>query len=130
MIEVTLNTCGDGYWSNAQRAVRITDMGLGYVADDLDFGELRVYFDTASWDVQEDGLIYTDSLFKGELREFLTAHGLEGKDVSYSEQGMQGDNYVSLDVGGKFLKSWAAKFGTNLNHILQKQEEDFKARWG
>jgi hypothetical protein len=24
-------------------------------------------------------------------------------DVSYSEQGMQGDNYVSMDVGPQFL---------------------------
>jgi hypothetical protein len=29
-----------------------------------------------------------------------------GDDVDYSEQGMQGDNYVSFDVGAKFLKSW------------------------
>jgi hypothetical protein len=56
-------------------------------------------------------LIYTDRQFQNELRVFLNQHGLVGADVDYSEQGMQGDDYVSLDVGRKFLKSWEAKFG-------------------
>ena len=130
MQTITLNTGGGGYWSNTKAAVVVTDMQLGYVSDELDFGELRVYFDTATWDVNKVGLIYTDRQFERELREFLTAHGLVGKDVSYSEQGMQGDDYVSLDVGKPFLDSWTAKFGTNLARMLQQQEEEFAARWG
>ena len=112
MQTVILNTDGKrGLWSNVARAVRIVDVQLGYVADESDFGELCVYFDTETWDVNKDGLIYTDRLFERELQEFLTAHGLAGADVSYSEQGMQGDDYVSCDVGEKFLRSWEAKFG-------------------
>ncbi len=130
MSEVILHTGGGGYWSNTQRAVRIVNMGLGYISDELDFGELRVYFDTSTWDVEQDGLIYTDRQFERELREFLNTQGLVGKDVSYSEQGMQGDDYVSCDVGKKFLKSWAAKFGTDLAAMLREQEAAFKARWG
>jgi hypothetical protein len=86
------------------------DMQLGYVADEEDFGELCVYFNTGHWDVNVDGLIYTDTLFLEQLREFLNKHGLAGSDVSYSEQGMQGDDYVSCDVGKAFLDSWKAKF--------------------
>jgi len=41
---------------------------------------------------------------------YIKAQGLT-VDLCYSEQGMQGDNYVSLDVGKDFLDSWAAKFG-------------------
>jgi hypothetical protein len=130
MQTVTLKTGGGGYWSNTKAAVVVTDIKLGYINDELDFGELRVYFDTKTWDVNEQGLIYTDRQFERELREFLTAHGLVGADVSYSEQGMQGDDYVSCDVGEKFLKSWTAKFGTNLARLLQQQEEAFKAQWG
>ncbi len=122
MQTITLNTGGGGYWSNTAQAVTIVDMQLGYISDELDFGELRVYFDTETWDVNKVGLIYTDRQFERELREFLTAHGLVGKDVSYSEQGMQGDDYVSLDVGKKFLDSWRAKFGTNLEKLLADQE--------
>jgi hypothetical protein len=44
---------------------------LGYVADDKEFGELCVYFNTADWDVNVDGLIYTDKLFLLQLQMFL-----------------------------------------------------------
>jgi hypothetical protein len=101
-------TAGDGYWSNVAKSVSVTGVGLGYVNDEEDFGELRVYFDTNTWDVNEDGLIYTDSLFLAMLRERLAACGFDATDVTYSEQGMQGDNYVSLDVGEKFLRTWFA----------------------
>ena len=112
MDRVVFNTAGDGYWSRVINAqVRITDMRLGYVNDERDFGELRVYFDMDTWDTLTQGLIYTDSLFVKQLREFLTQHGLSAA-VDYSEQGMQGDDYVSLDVGKDFLDSWRAKFNT------------------
>jgi len=111
MQKITLNTDGTGYWSSTAKAVGIVDMQCSYDTDDKDFGELCVYFNTQDWDVNEHGLIYTDKQFMNELREFLTAQGLEGADVSYSEQGMQGDDYVSCDVGEKFIASWEAKFG-------------------
>ena len=109
MQNVVFNTAGDGYWSEVAKQVRITNMRLGYVNDEKDFGELCVYFNTADWDVKKDGLIYTDSAFIEDLREFLVAQNLSN-DVEYSEQGMQGRNYVSLDVGEAFIKAWDAKF--------------------
>lgn len=106
--ETEFETMGDGYWSDAAKTVKTTKISVAYVNDEEDFGELRVYFDTRSWDCRKDGLIYTDSLFLTLLREKLTEIGFAGSDVDYSEQGMQGDNYVSLDVGEKFLDSWFA----------------------
>ena len=107
MQAVTLNTNGQGYWSRVAKAVRIVDMQVTYVNDEKDFGELCVYFNTEDWDVNRDGLIYTDKQFRDELQAFLDAQGLPGKDISYSEQGMQGDNYVSMDiVSAKFLQAW------------------------
>ncbi len=111
-MQTVFNTAGDGYWSDVAKPVLITDMQLGYVSDEQDFGELRVYFDTSTWNVNEDGLIYTDSQFKLDLIEFVKQQGLV-VDLCYSEQGMQGDNYVSLDVGKEFLDSWARKFGVD-----------------
>ena len=108
---VYLETSGDGYWSNYATEVDIEDMRLGYVADDKEFGELRVYFATEDWNVDKHGLIYTDKLFITQLRSFLNSQQLAGADVDYSEQGMQGDNYVPLDVGADFIASWEAKFG-------------------
>lgn len=111
MQTVTFTTSGDGYWSRAIKNVRITDMRLGYVADDKEFGELCVYFNTDDWYVSEDGLIYTDRGFMTDLRNFLAIHGLDNLDVEYSEQGMQGYDYVSLDVGADFITRWEQKFG-------------------
>jgi hypothetical protein len=85
-------------------------MRINYVNDEQDFGELCVYFNTDTWNVNTDGLIYTDSQFKIDLMAFIKQHGLV-VDLSYSEQGMQGNDYVSLDVGAEFLASWYAKFG-------------------
>jgi len=109
-MKVTFSTAGDGYWSRAQKSVEIVDMRVPYINDEGDFGELRVYFNTDTWDVNKDGLIYTDSGFYADLQAFIKQQGLV-VDLCYSEQGMQGDDYVSLDVGKDFLDSWNAKFG-------------------
>ena len=101
-----LNTDGLGYWSKVSRKVRITELSVPYTNDENDFGELRVFFDTETWKTEKDGLIYTDKLFLIELRKYLISIGFCGDDVGYSEQGMQGYNYVSLDCGEKFIKSW------------------------
>lgn len=107
------STVGDSYWSNQARQVRITGISVAYVNDKLTHGELRVYFDTESWNVKEHGLIYTDSGFLRDLQDFLTGLGMAGKDVDYSEQGMQGRDYVSLDVGPEFLQSWLERAMNN-----------------
>lgn len=115
-VNFTCSTAGDGLWSNvAGRAV--TCIGLSCDAmmyrEDVDgtqeWGELRVYFDTKTWNVREDGLIYTDDGFEAQLRARLAELGFNEAacaDVDYSEQGMQGDDYVSLDIGHKFLSEF------------------------
>ena len=105
-VNATLNTAGDGYWSRKQTAVEVNRLVLAYTNDELDFGELRVYFNTKTWDVNKDGLVYTDSQFMTELCALLTQLGFDASDVSYSEQGMQGDNYVSCDVGECFINTF------------------------
>ena len=109
--QATFNTAGDGYWSDVAKAVQTTRIALPYVNEEQDFGELRVYFSTKQWNVDEDGLIYTDSQFLKELRAKLNEIGMAGADVEYSEQGMQGDDYVSLDVGEEFIRSWLDTVG-------------------
>ena len=105
-VYTTLNTNGNGYWSNKRTAVDITKLDLQYCTQEKDFGELCVYFAQTSWDTAKDGLIYTDKQFMQELRAYLQTIGFtleEATDVDYSEQGMQTDDYVSCDVGAKFI---------------------------
>jgi hypothetical protein len=104
-VKTPLNTNGSGYWSNVAKTVLVTGLELSYVNDEGDFGELRVHFDTNTWDVDTDGLIYTDKQFINDLKVLLNRIELD-TDVSYSEQGMQGDTFVSLDVGPEFIKSF------------------------
>jgi hypothetical protein len=111
-MNIVLHTRGDGFWSEQAKPVTVTGFDLAYVNDEGTFGELRVYFDTATWNVNKDGLIYTDNLFIRELRTYLCGQLLNGKDVDYSEQGMQGRDYVSCDVGANFLKSWQQRFNS------------------
>jgi len=108
-MQTTLHTQGNGLWSTTAQAVPIKHFSMPYITDLQDSGELCVHFDCNDWDVNKLGLIYTDPLFLTELRAYLTSQGLAGSDVHYSEQGMQADTYVSLDVGAEFIHSWIAK---------------------
>jgi hypothetical protein len=101
----TFSTDGSGYWSNVAKPVIVKVIDVD-VNDDEQFGEMRVYFDTKTWDIGNEGLIYTDKLFLKNLRSYLDQLGLPSHDVCYSEQGMQGDDYVSLDIGAEFIREW------------------------
>jgi len=110
-VYTTLHTNGNGYWSNTAKAVDITALDLQYITNERDFGELCIHFATDElgcncWDTATNGLIYTDKLFMQELRAYLQTIGFseaEANDVNYSEQGMQGEHYVSCDVGAVFI---------------------------
>ena len=75
------------------------------------WGSLCVWFDTETWNVEQDGLIYTDKAFLAETREFFAKNfkTLVGEfdvptgfcleyDIGYSEYGMQEDDYVHFDL--------------------------------
>jgi len=118
-VNINANTDGKGYWSEEQRLVTIIKLGIGYSSleyypEEPFHGELRAYFEPSgfnigSWNCAGHGLIYTDKLWMKEFKVGLRAAGLSIKavqNVSYSEQGMQGDDYVSMDVGPVFYASW------------------------
>lgn len=99
-----IHTSGTGLWSETIKEVHCIGYTVPYVNEESDFGELRIIFDTETWDVNEDGLIYTDPAFLTAIR---FAFGTN--DIDYSEQGMQGDDFVSFDVGSEFLTMYEAK---------------------
>ena len=114
-------TAGNGYWSSTQKFVAINRVRLAYLDEDGTFGELRAYFDPKEWDVDNDGLIYTDSAwmknFKTCMENVLGFSPDAILDINYSEQGMQGQNYVSMDVGVNFIRECEALY----RFIVNKQ---------
>lgn len=105
----SLNTAGDSLWSTKKKTVAHSKLVLEKL-EDLSFGELRVYFNRSDWDTHLDGYIYTDSQWLVELKaHFKNVYGFSDralKELSYSEQGMQGDSFVSLDAGNEFVNEF------------------------
>jgi hypothetical protein len=94
---------GDGLWSDQTmtRTVLVEEVSMSYMEDYNMWSDLRVHFNTEDWSVDQDGLIYTDSGFINDLRSFLEDSGIPidiVRNIDYSEQGMQGDSYVSCDA--------------------------------
>lgn len=111
-LNIICNTGGDGLWSSEARAVKLTKLVVASIYNDDDgvqFGELQLAFDTETWDIDTHGLIYTDRRFMRELRKALIGLGfsqLAVNDICYSEQGMQGDDYVSFDISSPFIREF------------------------
>lgn len=124
-VDWTLTTGGNGLWSGEERNVKVTGLLLDRWCDDDDLfseNELKVCFSTRSWNTNRHGLIYTDKRWMRELVAHFNKLGLPGAAVDYTEQGRQGDNYVSCSVYGKnckkFFKKWV-ELGFPINDITE-----------
>ena len=110
--DFTIPTAGNGYWSDKIADVRFIRMDvIKYQPtdpEDPNWGELRLYFDPESWNIETDGLIYGDYGFVEKFKEYIASIGVMNR-LSYSEQGMQGDDFVSFDVHPDFIESFERK---------------------
>ena len=100
-----LETDGKGFWSRKKKKVKIVSIGSSDTYAKYDTNEICLYFSKKSWDIEKDGLIYTDRKFINGFRKYLASKGVPRKitmDIDYTEQGMQGDDYVSLEFGREF----------------------------
>lgn len=98
-VSLFISTSGDGLWSNKKQQVKVTNIFINAGEEIL----LRTYFDPDTWNINKHGLIYTDKGFLQGLRadakrlaEVGRLPGYNWNDLNYTEQGMQGDDYVSL----------------------------------
>lgn len=111
-VNYVIQTSGSGYWSKHARAVRVTELRLNvlYVENDSKgIGHLQVLFDTETWNTKKHGLIYTDKLFFEQLCNLLKIYKLPTEDIGYSEQGMQGKDFVDFDAGDNFVRAFINK---------------------
>ena len=106
-VSFVTRTDGKGYWSTvARKSIRINRVAIASISDDGEYGELHAYFDESEWNVESDGLIYSDQAWMKSFRSCMATLGFSVQalaDISYTEQGMQGTDYVSLDVSQDFL---------------------------
>jgi hypothetical protein len=99
-VNQTWHTSGKGHWSDVAKPVRVLSISQ-HVEDSSDghISDMSVYFDTDTWDVDTDGLIYTDPQFLKQLQKFLLSLGvprdIDG-EIDYSDEGMQDEVYVSF----------------------------------
>jgi len=123
-VNFVCNTDGNGFWSREVREVKIHKINILFYHMDSRSGytgELAAYFNQRTWKLSKHGLIYSDKLWIKDFRKELENIGFSEKavrSVNYSEQGMQGDNYVSLDVGNTFMKEWDEKMGLDARSAL------------
>jgi hypothetical protein len=96
--ELVVKTNGKGFWSKKSVLVEIKKIEL-IVATSETF--VFVYWAPNAWDIEEDGLIYTDSYFKQDLKKQLSIlhPEINWGSLSYTEQGMQGLEYVHMILG-------------------------------
>ena len=105
--DISASTNGRGLWSSEKKIVNIHKMRFKpyiYLRDDCDEASLYVdaFFYAKNWNTRKDGLIYTDNRWMREFRNGFYAMFPELKEVDaridYTEQGMQGGNYVSMQI--------------------------------
>ena len=128
-------TNGKGYWSDVSRTVKINKIIIDDITDEngetvdltktpvatISLMYLQVFFSKKSWNVEKHGLIYTDSKWISELRKGLRSIGLESAGLGYTEQGMQGDDYVSVCVGNKkTIRSLVKAFSKPVEKVAKK----------
>lgn len=100
-------TGGDGYWTKIAKQVVIRGVVITHVDISDEVGEdddggceynyVQVYFDSTKWNIENDGLIYTDRTFMKNLLETMKFLGFSKENLSYSEHGMQGRDYIHFD---------------------------------
>ena len=94
---------GDNTWSGGLAGTVHYD-GSGEDGTWFDGGDVETALINKTKDKESDGMIYTDTAFLNNLFKYMVKHCdfdmdlQEYLDFDYSEQGMQDDEYVNLDV--------------------------------
>ena len=143
---IVCKTDGKGLWSEDARTITIRRIEIDYMTPDFDFADttdsdglyivtdsdlyvtFRVYFTKKDWNIHKHGFIYTDNSFIRDLRKQMNAlpmfRGIfttrGDAAVDYTEQGMQGENYVSVAVllKGKRMDEFLKRLGKQIPGAL------------
>lgn len=104
-VSITASTDGMGSWTSERRPMKIHKIRFKpYIYTENGVGSIYVdaSFYVKDWDTDRHGLVYTDEKWLREFRKAFYAKfpAMKGIDprIDYTEQGMQGRNYVSLQM--------------------------------
>lgn len=83
-----------GYWGNSDSSEEyiITKVEVNYDVEE-NYGDVNIFL--TDYYAGRYGLIYTDKKFEEDIHKLIKDSGLR---LEYSEQGMQGGNYVNMDL--------------------------------
>ena len=122
----TLYVSGDGEYCKSYKSVRIVDMNIFAMINDNKADEceyegvvVEVKFDSRDWKIEDDGLIYTDSGFLSDLQLFFESKGVDASALEYTEHGMQGEEWVSLEADEAFFRTAIANLPPEWVTILE-----------
>ena len=109
-VVINAKTNGLGYWSEKVETITVVELTSDYINDEQNYMSLQARFLTDNWNVDKDGLIYTDENFIKDFKKGLVEHyGFSKEAVKflfYSEQGAQGDDYVDFEASKQFVTEW------------------------
>ena len=90
----------NGLWrrSDEPKTFKIDKVVLHYLGDEDPVGTIDVYLQ--GYRSKHNGFIYADKAFLESFKALLKEKGLMNKFeyIEYSEHGMQGSNFVNMDV--------------------------------
>jgi hypothetical protein len=95
----------NSYFNNKEYKININCIKFElYEYDNDKYGQLYAYFNIKDWDIYKNGLIYNNPAWIKDFRKSLSLYlktNITKDDINYSEQGMQGINYVHMDISPK-----------------------------
>lgn len=99
--------------ANEGKVINLNITDVHFTWDDFwrsNGGNMRIYFDSNQWDIERYGFIYGDSSFIDHLVKYFQSIGIDSDSFDYDEHGMQGTDYVSLDIGRSFIEALIYRF--------------------
>lgn len=89
-----------GLWGKHAEPIEfeVSEAEVVYGDAESENGFVSLNIRLSGYQADQHGLIYTDSTFLASLKAVLAQAGMDGEALHYSEAGMQGDDYVNLDV--------------------------------
>lgn len=106
----------DGLWTDYDAVKMPTTYTVevwwdaGGLEIEQDYIMLDVFVVNPKYDANKIGLIYTDGSFRRGVRDSANRAGFPGKEIDYTEQSMQGRDWVSMEAGRLFSRELASRF--------------------